>query len=201
MSATRLRDQIYSRLHAEVFRPRGFRKTQRWISKAIGRVHFAVDRPQHRYESPDCGSLGLQVYVFHESYHSLMIGWPTFPGVDRMSIPVFRRGLRWLAGLTDQQELVFLTSNAEHMVQEHRLAIEKYVLPLFARSEELSGMLEVVREFTPPSWLKVQTEAGLLVLLGNAQQAREVLEIALERADKQERASLTQVRAKLFNVG
>lgn len=200
MSATHQRDQIYSRLHSELFRSRDFRKHQRWISKAVEKIHLAVERPQHRYESPECATLGLNIYVFHEDYHSLMIGFPSFPGVDRVSIPVFSRGLRWLVRPIELQETILPSTDIEEVFEQHCAAVQLTVFPIFDRCMTLSGILEVVRELTPPSRLKVQTEAGLLLLLGKQRESQKLLLTAIESANEHERKALIEAHAKLFKM-
>jgi hypothetical protein len=197
-SATRKRDQILSLIHATTLRPRGFRKERRWIHRSQERFHFAIERPQHRFESPEHATLGLEVYVFHEAYHSLMIGWPTFPGVDRMSIPVFNRGLRWLASLRDEDDIVVPATEVAAAAVRIGGAIESVVLPLFERSSSLNGLVSVVEELTPPSWQKTKTLAGLMVLQGRAAQASLMLDAAILAASDREREELVRVRHKLI---
>lgn len=198
MSATRLRDQIYSHIHAAVFRPRGFRKDKRWIHKKVNEFHFAVERPQHRFESPEHATLGLEVYIFHEAFHSLMIGWPTFPGVDRMSIPAFNRGLRWLAGLAEDFDNIYPSSDVASVSAAVGQAIEASVLPLFERGASLEGLASIVDELIPPSWQKTKTVSGLLLLQGKKAHARAVLGSAIEVATGAELRELLNVQSKLF---
>jgi len=198
MSATRLRDQIYSRIHADVLRPRGFRKDRRWIHKKVDQFHFAVERPQHRFESPEHATLGLEVYIFHEAFHSLMIGWPTFPGVDQMGIPAFSRGLRWLADLAEDFDNIYPSSDVASVGAAVGQAIESSVLPLFERGTSLEGLASVVDELTPPSWQKTKTLSGLLLLQGKKADARAVLGSAIKVATGIELRELLNVQSKLF---
>jgi hypothetical protein len=172
MSATRIRDRIYSDLHRRTFKPRGYLKKGRWISRQEGLFHFALERPQHRWDTPESATLDPVAYIFHERFHALAIGWPTFPGVDRVSIPAFKRGVRWLADVSESFQHVRPDTDADSVLRAWQDALEGEVIPIFGRASTLQGLLSIVRERMPADRLRKRDEVILLSLLGARDEAR-----------------------------
>jgi hypothetical protein len=200
MSLTRLRSSLFSRLHREVLQPRGFVKSARFSTKHAGAIHFCVEREDARYDDGSLhATLRLNISVFHESVHSLIIGWPTFPGVDRSAIAVYRSGLRWMLEPPTLTEGILPDTDIDDVFAEYSQALNQTVLPLFQRCATPDGMLAVVREQRSPrgpDWRRSRVEAALLHISGRTDEARALLEEVLRSLEERLQPPVRELLAR-----
>lgn len=181
MNAPKIRDDLFSELHSEVLKPRGYKKSGHWSTKKSGDFVFAVYLRASRWSNSNQTDFWFDLKVFHEGWHHLFTGEKTLPKLRESMPSIVLEELGELEGpqyrtmtIDKAVDLPALKATIIRRLHEHAVPIEVQCITF----EGILRHLEASRH-----WPKTaNSAAGISLLLDQEDQAKRFVAIAKANA-------------------
>ena len=198
------RDKLFSRLHAAILKPHGFKKSGHWCVKSNPPFHWAVYLRASRFGTSTSAVFWLDLTVFHEGFTRLVTGAPVFSGCKESTLGLVNEHL----GEHCSPPLTSITIDASTDLAALEATLKeaaiKYALPLFEKCHDLENILDYYARH--PKWpMRTYFAAGAALLLDREEDARRFFTLARQISNGQEawlekrelamRENLRQLRA------
>ena len=192
MNALASRDRLFSELHAEAFKARGFKKRGHWLVRELGPLVQTAYLRASRFSSSDEAVFWIDIQIFSESWLGLV--FPLRPGkIPNEGTPsLFSQELgAWCTPpLTSHR--IKQEADAAELLVKLASAAKSTAIPSLDSCETPANLLAtLVASASNPAYLAI---VGLSRMLGHEQQAQHFMALAKQEAAHENELRFLQLR-------